>query len=106
MNIKCNLSIYFQILCGFNAEWIKTKCNHIPTNAFIGGYSEVLNEPLYIGRAMYDGKLLIGKVHVRFDLCYLPYRGREVEMSSYEILVIPEDEIRQSLPTYPNLCLH
>ncbi|XP_026732213.1 uncharacterized protein LOC113496989 [Trichoplusia ni] len=96
----------FEILCGFNAKWVKTKCNHIPTNAFIGGYSEVQNEPLYIGRAMYDGKLLIGKVHVRYDLCYLPYHGREVEISTYEILVIPEDAIRQSLPTHPMLCLH
>ncbi|XP_063838546.1 uncharacterized protein LOC135087710 [Ostrinia nubilalis] len=78
----------FQILCGFGVEWVKTKGNDIPQNAFVAGYSEVLNEPLYIGRAMYDGNLLTGKVHALYKLCYLPYKGREIEVHSYEILVL------------------
>lgn len=88
----------FQILCGYNAKWVKTKLNYIPTNAVIGGRSEVQGEPLYIGRAMHEGKLLTGKVHIRYKTCYLPYDGQELEFSAYEILVIPEDEIKQTIP--------
>lgn len=87
-----------EILCGFNAIWVKTKQNCIPTNAFIGGRSEVNNEPLYIGRAFHDGKLIPGKVHIRYKTCYLPYSGKEIEVSSYEILVIPQDAVPQALP--------
>lgn len=88
----------FEILCGFNAMWVKTRSNLIPPNAFVGGTSEVMNEPLYIGRAMIDNNLISGKVHTRYHLCYLPYNGREVEVVEYEILVIPENEVPQALP--------
>ncbi|XP_047022470.1 uncharacterized protein LOC124631876 [Helicoverpa zea] len=87
----------FEILCGYNAKWIKTRTNYIPQNAFIGGRSEVQNEPLYIGRAKIDRKLIPGKVHVRYKTCYLPYDGKEVEVSLYEILVLPDDEIPQGV---------
>lgn len=76
-----------QILCGYNAKWVKTRSNHIPENAFVGGYSEVRRAPLYIGRAMLDGNLITGKVHVLYNSCYLPYKGKEVPVTHYEILV-------------------
>lgn len=66
---------------------MKTRLDHIPENAFIGGYSEIRREPLYIGRAMVEGNLITGKVHVIYKTCYLPYKGREVEVTRYEILV-------------------
>ncbi|KAJ8735382.1 hypothetical protein PYW07_007002 [Mythimna separata] len=88
----------FEILCGINAQWVKTRSNYVPQNAFIGGYTEVGNEPLYIGRAMVDGKLICGKVHLLYKMCYLPYKGREVVKKTYEILVIPGDKIPQALP--------
>ncbi|XP_075969903.1 uncharacterized protein LOC142972562 [Anticarsia gemmatalis] len=88
----------FEILCGYNAKWIKTKLNYIPTNAFVGGRSEVQNEPLYIGRAMHEGNLLPGKIHIRYKTLFLPYKGKEVEKSNFEILVIPQDGIPQAIP--------
>ncbi|KAJ8736538.1 hypothetical protein PYW08_007194 [Mythimna loreyi] len=92
-----NVKEDFEILCGINAQWVKTRLNYIPQNAFIGGYSEVRSEPLYIGRAMIEGKLICGKVHLLYKTCYLPFQGREVETSIYEILVIPGDEIPQAV---------
>ncbi|XP_038207781.1 uncharacterized protein LOC119829382 [Zerene cesonia] len=77
----------FQILCGYNAKWVKCQNNDIPENAFVAGTSEVRNEPLYIGRAMIDGNLVVGKVHMLYKTCYLPYKGEEVEKYEYEILV-------------------
>lgn len=87
----------FEILCGFNAAWVETDGDRIPLNAFIGGRSEVNNEPLYIGRAVYKKKLLTGKVHVLYKTCYLPFNGKEIETNTYEILVIPQKEIPQAV---------
>ncbi|KPJ09372.1 hypothetical protein RR48_08823, partial [Papilio machaon] len=80
----------FEILCGLNVRWVKCKGKNIPENAFIGGTSEVNNEPLYIGRAKYGSDLICGKVHLLYGTCYLPYNGSELEYKSYEILVIPD----------------
>ena len=77
--------------------WVKTRTNSIPQNAFVAGYSEVNDEPLYIGRAMIKGSLICGKVHVLYKTCYLPFQDHEVEVYIYEILVRPENEIRQAL---------
>ncbi|CAG9796770.1 unnamed protein product [Diatraea saccharalis] len=80
---------HFEILCGYDAVWVQTSGNDIPLNAFVAGSSEVGGEPLYIGRAMIDSKLLTGKVHVLYKTCYLPYAGKEIEVNSYEVLVSP-----------------
>lgn len=77
----------FEVLCGFDAHWVSTRSNYIPENAVIAGYSEVRQEPLYVGRAMHDGYLLIGKVHTLYSTCYLPYKGHEIQVATYEILV-------------------
>lgn len=85
----------FEILCGFNYEWVKTSDNYIPENAVVGGYSEVRYEPLYIGRAMVKNFLLVGKVHVLYNTCYVPFDNMEIEVGSYEILV--EKKVRRGL---------
>lgn len=77
----------FEILCGFNAIWINCKENLLPENAFVAGASEINGEHLYIGRAMVNSNLIVGKVHLLYKTCYLPYEGREVEKFSYEVLV-------------------
>ncbi|XP_050343955.1 uncharacterized protein LOC126769303 [Nymphalis io] len=77
----------FEILCGYNAIWMKCKENYVPENAFVAGNSEVYGEHLYIGRAMIDTDLVVGKVHMLYKTCYLPYKGSEVERQTYEMLV-------------------
>ncbi|CAK1544514.1 unnamed protein product [Leptosia nina] len=77
----------FQILCGHNADWILCKDDNIPENAFIAGTSEIHNEPLYIGRSFVDYNLIVGKVHMLYTSCYLPFNGDEVQVNEYEILV-------------------
>ncbi|XP_049873966.1 uncharacterized protein LOC126372310 [Pectinophora gossypiella] len=76
-----------ELLTGYNVKWVKTKGACIPENAVVGGYSEVRREPLYIGRAMYENNLLVGKVHVLYKACYFAHRRKEVEVSAYEIMV-------------------
>ncbi|XP_045492473.1 uncharacterized protein LOC123691926 [Colias croceus] len=77
----------YQLLCGYNAKWVACRNNEVPENVFVAGMSEVRDEPLYIGRAMIDGNLVVGKVHMLYKTCYLPYNGVEVEKHEYEILV-------------------
>ncbi|XP_061708552.1 uncharacterized protein LOC133518832 isoform X1 [Cydia pomonella] len=85
----------FQVLCGYNATWVKTGSNKIPQNAFIGGISEVRQEPLYIGRAVHEGNLINGKIHVIYHTCYIPYEGKEVEIyDQFEVLVLPDQNYR------------
>ncbi|KAJ2947700.1 hypothetical protein O0L34_g9469 [Tuta absoluta] len=84
-----------EVLCGYNAKWIKTKENCIPENSLIAGYSEVRREPLYVARAMVNyvawdkvnSHLIVGKVHTIYSTCYLPIFGKEIEAYEYEILV-------------------
>ncbi|XP_047985009.1 uncharacterized protein LOC125225371 isoform X1 [Leguminivora glycinivorella] len=85
----------FQVLCGYNATWIKTGSNKIPQNAFVGGRSEVRQEPLYIGRAVHEDNLISGKIHVIYNTCYIPYKGKEIEIyDQFEVLVLPDQNYR------------
>lgn len=82
---------YLQILCGYNASWVKTKSDEIPPHVFTAGYAtETDGEPLFIGRARIGGHLIPGKVHTHYKTCYIPYENREIEINSYEILVVPD----------------
>ncbi|KAI8438204.1 hypothetical protein MSG28_010822 [Choristoneura fumiferana] len=93
----CNYVREENILCGYNAAWVKTEGAKIPQNAFIAGTSEVRQEPLYIGRAEHDGCLINGKIHVIHGTCFLPYYGEEIVVYSYEILVVPDVNFRGTL---------
>uniref|UniRef100_A0A182NGE2 DUF3421 domain-containing protein n=1 Tax=Anopheles dirus TaxID=7168 RepID=A0A182NGE2_9DIPT len=45
-----------------------------------------MGEPLYMGRAIYNGLLTPGKVHPSHSCCYLPCKGKEVSVTDYEVL--------------------
>lgn len=54
-----------------------------------GGISES-GEPVFIGRAKYKGNWLAGKVqrsHGSLGMCYIPYGGKEVGCSEYQVFV-------------------
>ncbi|CAG9796769.1 unnamed protein product [Diatraea saccharalis] len=77
----------FEVLCGFDCTWIPTCDNKIPVGAVEGGYSEDRKrEKLYVGRALYNGHLVPGKVQPSHQVCYIPYDGREIAVEKYEIL--------------------
>lgn len=76
----------FEILIGAEACWASAIADDIPDNAFPAGTSEQ-GDTLYIGRAEYENSIIVGKIHRRYKLCYLPYKGKEIEIIEYEILV-------------------
>ncbi|XP_067633933.1 uncharacterized protein [Eurosta solidaginis] len=83
-----------ELLNNFKHKWVADSNGHVPEGAVIGGYSE-LGENLYVARATYKGKLLLGKVHPSHRVMYMPYNGTEVNTTEYEVLV-PENITAES----------
>ncbi|XP_037298866.1 uncharacterized protein LOC119190638 isoform X2 [Manduca sexta] len=82
----------FEILCGYNCEWVPTREDRIPVGAVEGGYSEVRREVLYVARALHCGYIIPGKVAPSHKVCYIPFNGKEIAKEEYEILIVPTKE--------------
>ncbi|XP_011190326.1 uncharacterized protein LOC105217158 [Zeugodacus cucurbitae] len=85
----CNgytLSENIELLNNFTHKWVADTMGHVPEGAVVGGYSE-LGEDLYVARAQYNDKTLLGKVHPSHRVMYMPYDGIEVHSDEYEVLV-------------------
>lgn len=79
----------FEVLCYGNVSWIKIHASTrtVPPFSVTGGVTSE-GEPLYIGRAYYEGSLTVGKVHMSHGALYIPFAGREVPIhSEIEVLV-------------------
>ncbi|XP_023949043.1 uncharacterized protein LOC112053739 [Bicyclus anynana] len=80
----------FEVLCGYNCVWVPTSGKSIPQGAVLAGHAENTHEPLYVGRAIEHGHLIPGKVQPSHEVCYIPYKEREIAKKVYEILVNPQ----------------
>ncbi len=69
-------------------RWQKMESENgdIPSNAMIAGH-EKDGTPLYVARAVYGGGLHPGKVRPGFKGANIPYGGKEITISQYEVLV-------------------
>jgi len=76
----------YEGLSGQGFTWVSSGHGHVPAGAVISGNS-VQGEPLYIGRAHFQGSLTPGKVHRSHGCLYIPYGGAEHSIKSYEVLV-------------------
>lgn len=77
----------FQVLCGGRVQWVPSSFGHIPPNAVHAGHTSS-GEPLFVGRAYWQGSLTVGKIHPSHQALYLPYGGVEVPVkSNYEVLI-------------------
>ncbi|XP_017078877.1 uncharacterized protein LOC108112980 [Drosophila eugracilis] len=73
-------------------KWVPGEHGTYPPDALKTGYSET-NEPTYTGRGIYEGILRLGKVHPSHKRMYIPHRGQEVNVETYEVLVVtPRDQ--------------
>ncbi|XP_071448076.1 epidermal growth factor receptor-like [Hetaerina americana] len=77
----------FQVLIGYNYEWIPATGTKIPACAVQGGHT-VDGTPLYIGRIVRPGDCTeIGKVNPVDGLLYVGYFSKEYTYTEYDILV-------------------
>ncbi|KAI5639728.1 farnesoic acid 0-methyl transferase domain-containing protein [Phthorimaea operculella] len=82
----------FEVLCGFDCTWVPTHGNGVvPVGAVVGGYSEDVHEPFYVGRAAHNGHVIPGKVQPSHKVCFIPFEGQEIAKKKYEILVEPSE---------------
>lgn len=80
----------FEILIGGSTDnWVSSRCGNVPENAFVAGHTEH-GETLFIGRSKHKNRILVGKIHPSFKLCYAPDIGgtKELEIEDYEVLVV------------------
>ncbi|CAH0717170.1 unnamed protein product, partial [Brenthis ino] len=83
-----------EILCGDNCIWVPSKDDQIPAGALEAGFTEVINETMYVGRVHYRGHLIVGKIAPSHKCCYFPYEDRELSAQDYEVLVVPNPKVR------------
>uniref|UniRef100_A0A1I8NTG7 Uncharacterized protein n=1 Tax=Stomoxys calcitrans TaxID=35570 RepID=A0A1I8NTG7_STOCA len=77
---------HFEILCGRNLVWRHCYNHMIPDNAVECGTTS-LDQPVYIGRGHYEGSLTVGRVSKVHRALFIPFRGVERRLETYEILV-------------------
>lgn len=83
---KEHVKTNFEILIGAEGCWVSAKVHTLPKNAFSAGVSEQ-GDTLNIGRAKHENSVIVGKIHRRYMLCYLPYKGKEIDITECEVLV-------------------
>lgn len=65
--------------------WIHACDGALPSGALEGG-KQSNGETLYIGRAVHERSLIVGKVHPSHGVLYIPFAGKELAVNQYEVL--------------------
>lgn len=76
----------YEVLTGHGFTWVGSGNGHVPEGAVAAG-NQSSGEPLYIGRAHFQGSLTPGKVHRSHGCLYIPYGGAEHSILQYEVLI-------------------
>jgi hypothetical protein len=79
----------FELLSGSGFQWIGSSNGHLPEGAVLAG-SQRSGEPLYVGRAHFEGALCVGKINTGHGCIYVPHGGRENSILQYEVLCAPQ----------------
>lgn len=68
-------------------NWVAAEKGNVPDNAFPAGHSEQ-GETLYIGRVLYNGNLVVGKIQPSHRVCYIALGTEEINFQKYEVFVV------------------
>lgn len=83
----------FELLSGNGFQWIGSSNGHVPEGAVLAGHQRS-GEPLYVGRAHFEGALCVGKIHTGHGCIYVPHGGRENSILHYEVLCAPQRSMK------------
>lgn len=80
------------VYCDGAVRWMAASNGNVPQGAVpVNGTAATIRrafqETMYVGRAPYMGQLIVGKIHPSHECLYIPYRGCEIPMRDYEVLV-------------------
>lgn len=76
----------YEVLIGLGFTWVSSGGGQVPGSAVATG-TQSDGEPLYVGRAHFQGSLTPGKVQASHSCLYLPFGGVEHSVADYEVLV-------------------
>lgn len=79
----------YEVLVGHGFQWVGSASGHTPDGAVSTG-NLASGEPVFVGRAHFQGSLTPGKVHRSHGCLYIPFGGQEHRIDSYEVLVAQE----------------
>ena len=68
-------------------EWVAAQNGDLPEGALLAG-REANGQSLYVVKASVANQVLIGKLNPSHGKAYVPHNGRELVVTSYEVLVI------------------
>lgn len=77
----------FEVLRSGDFVWEFATSGTIPEGAVKCGQTSD-GEPLYVGRALYQGTQTPGKIQVSHGCLYIPFNGEEVSITEYEVLCL------------------
>jgi microsomal dipeptidase-like Zn-dependent dipeptidase len=67
-------------------DWVRVTDGRTPANALLAG-NEADGTRLYVARARHESGLHLGKARANAREAYIPYGGREIAVSDYEVYV-------------------
>ena len=70
-------------------EWVAAQNGDLPEGAILAG-EEANGQPLYVAKASVANDVLIGKLKPSNGVAYVPHDGKELVVTSYEVLVISD----------------
>ena len=65
-----NACFCFQVLTGCEVEWVPASSGQVPDKALPSGETEG-GEPLFVGRALHEGTMTLGKVYFVYSYMQL-----------------------------------
>jgi Protein of unknown function (DUF3421) len=74
-------------------SWIPASHGNVVDRAVSTGSEN--GEALYVGRALFEGSMTIGKVHPSHGCIYIPFNGVEVRLADYEVLIYTKKPSRR-----------
>jgi len=79
----------YQVLVVDNSHWAPlTSDLDLPPGAIVGGTDGTKSgQTVYVCNAVVEGKWIPGKYTVSNGVCYVPYKGKEVEVKSFNVLI-------------------
>lgn len=79
----------YQVLVGDNFHWAPlTSDLDLPAGAIAGGTDgKKGGQAVYVCNAVVAGKWIPGKYTVTHSVCYVPYKGKEIEVKNFNVLI-------------------
>ncbi|KAF7987326.1 hypothetical protein HCN44_003088 [Aphidius gifuensis] len=77
----------YEIMFQTHFDWVRVENGHVPSDAVPGGKT-IDGKILYVGRTIHDKVYCAGKVDPKSNKLLIPYGGKEIEYTSYEVLVM------------------